>query len=59
MGTKILMGVLEAAYKPCEIYYLALFYIRKEIAFRVSRVGQMGYIAMRILAVNDFDENEC
>ncbi|KAI1461870.1 MFS general substrate transporter [Annulohypoxylon moriforme] len=31
--------------KPCEVYYLSLFYTRKEIAFRVSWIGQMGFIA--------------
>ncbi|KAI0385898.1 MFS general substrate transporter [Hypomontagnella monticulosa] len=31
--------------KPCEVYYLSLFYTRKEMAFRVSWIGQMGFIA--------------
>ena len=46
MATRILMGVLEAAYKPCEVYYLSLFYTRKEMGFRVSWIGQMGFIAV-------------
>ncbi|KAI1074217.1 MFS general substrate transporter [Whalleya microplaca] len=45
MSTRIVMGAVEAAYKPCEVYYLSLFYTRKEMAFRVSWIGQMGFIA--------------
>ncbi|KAI2623629.1 MFS general substrate transporter [Hypomontagnella submonticulosa] len=45
MATRIVMGAIEAAYKPCEVYYLSLFYTRKEMAFRVSWIGQMGFIA--------------
>lgn len=45
MAARIIMGAIEAAYKPCEVYYLSLFYTRKEIAFRVSWIGQMGFIA--------------
>ncbi|KAI0173364.1 MFS general substrate transporter [Hypoxylon sp. FL1284] len=39
MATRIIMD------KPCEVYYLSLFYTRKEMAFRVSWIGQMGFIA--------------
>ncbi|KAI1088344.1 MFS general substrate transporter [Rostrohypoxylon terebratum] len=49
MAARIIMGAIEAAWykidKPCEVYYLSLFYTRKEIAFRVSWIGQMGFIA--------------
>ncbi|KAI2614032.1 MFS general substrate transporter [Hypoxylon fragiforme] len=45
MTSRIFMGAIEAAYKPCEVYYLSLFYTRKEMAFRVSWIGQMGFIA--------------
>ncbi|KAI1373214.1 MFS general substrate transporter [Hypoxylon crocopeplum] len=45
MSARIIMGAIEAAYKPCEVYYLSLFYTRKEMAFRVSWIGQMGFIA--------------
>ncbi|KAK6954066.1 hypothetical protein Daesc_004028 [Daldinia eschscholtzii] len=48
MATRIVMGAIEAAWcfnKPCEVYYLSLFYTRKEMAFRVSWIGQMGFIA--------------
>ncbi|KAI4867497.1 MFS general substrate transporter [Hypoxylon rubiginosum] len=53
MATRIIMGAIEAACddankkldKPCEVYYLSLFYTRKEMAFRVSWIGQMGFIA--------------
>ncbi|KAF3392996.1 hypothetical protein DPV78_010172 [Talaromyces pinophilus] len=45
MATRIIMGAAEAAYKPCEVYYLTLFYTRKEIGVRVSIIGQMGFIA--------------
>ncbi|CRG88702.1 putative transporter C1039,04 [Talaromyces islandicus] len=45
MATRIVMGAAEAAYKPCEVYYLTLFYTRREIGVRVSIIGQMGFIA--------------
>ncbi|KAI2473610.1 MFS general substrate transporter [Annulohypoxylon bovei var. microspora] len=45
MAARIIMGALEAAWYPCEVYYLSLFYTRKEMAFRVSWIGQMGFIA--------------
>ncbi|GKT70261.1 vitamin H transporter protein [Colletotrichum tofieldiae] len=45
MATRIVMGAVEAAYKPCEVYYLSLFYTRKEMGFRVCWIGQMGFIA--------------
>ncbi|SPO05193.1 related to putative tartrate transporter [Cephalotrichum gorgonifer] len=45
MATRIVMGAVEAAYKPCEVYYLSLFYTRKEMGVRVSIIGQMGFIA--------------
>lgn len=46
MATRIVMGAVEAAYKPCEVYYLSLFYTRKEMGFRVCWIGQMGFIAV-------------
>lgn len=45
MATRIIMGAVEASYKPCEVYYLTLFYTRKEIGVRVAIIGQMGFIA--------------
>ncbi|KAI5866822.1 MFS general substrate transporter [Durotheca rogersii] len=42
MATRIVMGAVEAAWY---VYYLSLFYTRKEMAFRVSWIGQMGFIA--------------
>ncbi|GJD00492.1 major facilitator superfamily transporter [Colletotrichum higginsianum] len=45
MATRIVMGAVEAAYKPCEVYYLSLFYTRREMGFRVCWIGQMGFIA--------------
>lgn len=45
MACRFFMGAVEASYKPCEVYYLSLFYTRKEMAFRVSWIGQMGFIA--------------
>lgn len=46
MITRVFMGMAEAAYKPCEVYYLSLFYTRKEMGFRVCWIGQMGFIAV-------------
>lgn len=46
MATRIVMGAVEAAYKPCEVYYLSLFYTRREMGFRVCWIGQMGFIAV-------------
>lgn len=45
MAIRFFIGVMEASYKPCEVYYLSLFYTRKEMGFRVSWIGQMGFIA--------------
>ena len=45
MACRFFIGAIEASYKPCEVYYLSLFYTRKEMSFRVGLVGQMGFIA--------------
>jgi MFS family permease len=45
MACRFFVGAIEASYKPCEIFYLSLFYTRKEMSFRVGMVGQMGFIA--------------
>lgn len=45
MACRFLVGAIEASYKPCEVFYLSLFYTRKEISFRVGMIGQMGFIA--------------
>ncbi len=45
MAIRVIMGAVEAAYKPCEVYYLSVFYTRREIGLRVSFIGQMGFIA--------------
>ncbi|CAH0058143.1 unnamed protein product [Clonostachys solani] len=45
MACRVLVGAIEASYKPCEVYYLSLFYTRKEMSFRVGMVGQFGFIA--------------
>lgn len=46
LTTRIFMGFFEAAYKPCEVYYLSLFYTRKEIGLRNAWTGQMGFLAV-------------
>jgi sugar phosphate permease len=45
MACRFFVGAIEASYKPCEVFYLSLFYTRKEMSFRVGMVGQMGFIA--------------
>lgn len=42
----IIIVLTKSLDKPCEVYYLSLFYTRKEMAFRVSWIGQMGFIAV-------------
>ncbi|KAF4956251.1 hypothetical protein FSARC_11650 [Fusarium sarcochroum] len=44
-AVRFFMGAVEASYKPCEVYYLSTFYTRNEMGFRVSWIGQMGFIA--------------
>lgn len=41
------MGVFEAAFLPCAVYYCSLFYTRRELGFRTAIFYQMGVIAVR------------
>ncbi|KAI2635788.1 MFS general substrate transporter [Hypomontagnella submonticulosa] len=45
LATRILMGAVEAAFFPCAIFYCSLFYTRRELSFRTSVFGCMGFIA--------------
>ncbi|OAA63471.1 Major facilitator superfamily domain, general substrate transporter [Niveomyces insectorum RCEF 264] len=45
IACRILMGVFEAAFLPCAVYYCSLFYTRKELGFRTAVFYQMGVIA--------------
>jgi MFS family permease len=45
MACRFIIGAVEASYKPCEVFYLSLFYTRKEMSFRVGMIGQFGFIA--------------
>ncbi|OTB10516.1 hypothetical protein K445DRAFT_309348 [Daldinia sp. EC12] len=45
LATRILMGAVEAAFLPCAIFYCSLFYTRRELSFRTSIFGCMGFIA--------------
>ncbi|WYZ46061.1 hypothetical protein EsH8_IX_000286 [Colletotrichum jinshuiense] len=47
MATRIVMGAVEAAYKPCEVYYLSLFYTRKEMGFRGAVSGLISWSVFR------------
>ncbi|KAF2811329.1 MFS general substrate transporter [Mytilinidion resinicola] len=45
LACRILMGCVESAFLPCAIFYCSLFYTRRELSFRVSIFGMMGFIA--------------
>jgi MFS family permease len=45
LATRILMGCVEAAFFPCAILYCSMFYTRRELSFRTSIFGMMGFIA--------------
>ncbi|KAH9885549.1 MFS general substrate transporter [Xylariomycetidae sp. FL2044] len=45
LATRILMGCVEAAFFPCAIFYCSLFYTRRELSFRTSVFGCMGFVA--------------
>ncbi|KAM5343978.1 hypothetical protein ACJ41O_012515 [Fusarium nematophilum] len=45
LACRTLMGVFEAAYLPCAVYYCSLFYTRRELGFRTAIFYQMGVIA--------------
>ena len=45
LATRILMGCVEAAFFPCAIFYCSHFYTRRELSFRTSVFGMMGFIA--------------
>ena len=47
LACRTLMGVFEAAYLPCAVYYCSLFYPRRELGFRTAIFYQMGVIAVR------------
>jgi hypothetical protein len=40
------MGVFEAAFLPCAVFYCSLFYTREELGFRTAIFYQMGVIAV-------------
>ncbi|KAJ4300697.1 hypothetical protein N0V90_002785 [Kalmusia sp. IMI 367209] len=45
LAFRIIMGAVEAGFFPCAIFYCSLFYTRKELSFRTSVFGMMGFIA--------------
>lgn len=45
LATRIIMGAVEAAFFPCAIFYCSLFYTRRELSFRTSVFGMMGFVA--------------
>ena len=45
LAVRIIMGAVEAGFFPCAIFYCSLFYTRKELSFRTSVFGMMGFIA--------------
>lgn len=45
------MGVFEAAFLPCAIFYCSLFYTRRELGFRTAIFYQMGVIAVWIILI--------
>lgn len=47
VACRTLMGVFEAAFLPCAVYYCSLFYTRRELGFRTAIFYQMGVIAVR------------
>lgn len=47
LACRTLMGVFEAAFLPCAVYYCSLFYTRRELGFRTAIFYQMGVIAVR------------
>lgn len=46
LACRTLMGVFEAAFLPCAVYYCSLFYTRRELGFRTAIFYQMGVIAV-------------
>lgn len=40
------IGLAEAGFKPCVMYYFSTFYTRKEIGMRMSLWGVTGFIAV-------------
>jgi MFS family permease len=46
VACRTLMGVFEAAFLPCAVYYCSLFYTRRELGFRTAIFYQMGVIAV-------------
>ncbi|KAI1488134.1 major facilitator superfamily domain-containing protein [Biscogniauxia mediterranea] len=45
LAARICLGVVEAGFFPCAIYYLTLFYRPEEIAKRISLFYMMGFVA--------------
>lgn len=54
LACRILMGCVEAAFMPCAIFYISLFYTRRELSFRTSVFGMMGFIAGAISGLISF-----
>lgn len=42
----IFIGLTEAGFKPCVMYYFATFYTRKEVGLRMGSWGITGFIAV-------------
>ncbi|KAI1502773.1 major facilitator superfamily domain-containing protein [Biscogniauxia marginata] len=45
LAARICLGIAEAGFFPCAIYYLTLFYRPEEIAKRISLFYMMGFVA--------------
>jgi MFS family permease len=47
LACRLILGMMEAGFMPCAVFYCSLFYTRKELAFRLSFFYIMGFIAVR------------
>ncbi|KAL3491509.1 major facilitator superfamily domain-containing protein [Aspergillus germanicus] len=45
LACRLILGMMEAGFMPCAVFYCSLFYTRKELAFRLSFFYIMGFIA--------------
>jgi hypothetical protein len=46
LACRLILGMMEAGFMPCAVFYCSLFYTRKELAFRLSFFYIMGFIAV-------------
>ncbi|KAL4876204.1 major facilitator superfamily domain-containing protein [Aspergillus karnatakaensis] len=46
LACRLVLGIMEAGFLPCAVFYCSLFYTRKEMAFRLSFFFMMGFIAV-------------